>query len=109
MEALQKAMVEIEAAKSDVSHGDTRTELESIAASIQEMIDTAADEPTDPDVAFGDTDFAGAAPRFDHLVELEQNLYELSENVDQDQVSTHLETAHRQVAEFRSEHEDREE
>lgn len=106
MKALEEAMAEIEQARSDVAHSDVRTELESITASLQEMLDTEAGEQTDAEVAFGDTDFSGAAPHADHLLELEKNLVKLAENTDQQGVGAHLETAHRKIANYRTEKRD---
>jgi hypothetical protein len=106
MNALQEAMAEIEAARSDVTHSDVRTQLESITTSLQEMLDTAAGEQTEGDVAFANTEVAGTAPTDDDLLELERSLNKLVENTERESVQTHLENAHEKIANYRTEHHD---
>ena len=103
MKPVEEAMTEIKQARSDVSQTDVRTELESITASLQQMLDAEDDEQTDAEVAFGDTDFTGAAPHADHLAELEEHLEKLAENADQEDVRNHLETAQQRIADYRHE------
>lgn len=95
-------MAEIERARSDVSHSDVRTQLDSVTTSLQEMLDTEAGEKTDAEAAFGDADFAGAAPNADNLRELEVTLDTLAENTDRGEVRTHLERARRRIAAYRT-------
>lgn len=102
METLEAAKREIARARSSVSDTEVRTKLESITASLQEMLDAEEGEQTDADVAFGDTDFAGTAPDDDNLEELGDNLLELAENVDQQDVQEHLQAAQQQLLEYRS-------
>lgn len=103
MKALEDAMAEIKQARSDVEHSDVRTELESITASLQEMLDAESGEQTDAEVAFGDTDFSGSAPHEDNLLELEKHLVKLADNTDQRNVQNHLENANRKIAHYRTE------
>ena len=101
-------MEEIRQARENVSHSDVRTELESITASLREMLDSAAGERTVGDVAFADSDFPGASPDPDDLRELEKNLRKLAANTDREDVRTHLESAQRKLSLYRNEREEHE-
>jgi len=101
-------MDEIGQARERVQHTDVRTELESITTSLQEMLDAEAGEETDPDEAFAETPFQGAAPSPDNVEELETHLLKLAENVERADVRTHLEAAQRTLASYRIERIDRE-
>lgn len=103
MKALEDAMGEIHHARSDVSHADVRTQLESITASLQEMLDTEAGERTDGEVAFGDTSFEGTAPTGDNLSQIEESLRQLADNAEQEDVRNHLESARKKIAQYRTE------
>lgn len=100
MGALEDAIGEIEKARDAVEETEVRTKLDSIAVSLAEMADTEAGELTDAEEAFGDADFAGAAPSGDNLTELEGELAELAESTT-DEAREHLEAARRGVASYR--------
>lgn len=101
MGALEAAMVEIEQARATVDETDVRTKLESIATSLEEMIDTEAGELTDAEAAFGDTDFPGSAASGDNLEELEIHLADLAAKTGGES-GVHMEAARRQIASFRT-------
>lgn len=103
---LDDAMTEIHRAQDGVSETDVQTELQSIAASLQELSDAEAGERTDGEVAFADSDFVGADPDEDTLQSLERQLDTLAENVDRDGVREHLRTARDRLAAYRAERED---
>ncbi|MDG5776575.1 hypothetical protein VB773_22630 [Haloarculaceae archaeon H-GB2-1] len=94
-------MDEIDRATSAVSHNDVRTELQSISAVLQEVLDAAVDEPTDGDVAFADLDFEGSPANAATLTKIEDNLVELAANADDSIVQSHLATAQRAVERYR--------
>lgn len=102
MNALEDAIAEIERARESVTDTEVRTKLDSINTSLQEMLDTAAGEETDGDIAFADSDVAGTAPTGDNLRELEENLLELAERTDHRPVRDHLEAAQRRVESYRT-------
>ena len=93
MGALEDAQAEIEQARDEISKTEVRTELESIAASLQEMRDAEADEKTEGDVAFGGEEFTGTDASADHLQELESHLLKLAKEIDQEPAQDHLESA----------------
>lgn len=103
MNKLEAAMEEIQQARSDVSKTEDRTKLESVTTSLEEMRDTAIGEPTDPDGTFGDTEVEGVAPARDNLIELEKSIGGLADNVEQQEVQRHLETAREHIAQYRTE------
>lgn len=103
MEPLEEANAEIERARSAISDSEVRTQLESITVSLQEMRDSAAGERTDGDEAFADVDVSGTTPSDDNLRELEDNLTKLAENMDQEDVRSHLENAQRTIGAYRTE------
>lgn len=105
---LEDAMGEIDRARDGVDQPDVRTELDSIGASLQEMLDTEAGERTDADVAYADTDFAGAAPSADNLRQLEANLRKLAERADEGEVRDHLDAARQRIVAYRTQRESRE-
>lgn len=103
MDPLEDAIAEIERAQESVTDTEVRTKLDSIDTSLQEMFDTAAGEETNGDIAFANSDFAGAAPTGDNLRELEENLLELAEKTERPEVRDRLEAAQRHVATYRAE------
>lgn len=102
MRELEDAMTEIERARDAVEKSDIRSQLDSIGASLQEMLDTEAGNPTDAGPALGRTEFEGAAPYADHLEELESNLREQAEEAETTAVRDHLETARERIADYRN-------
>lgn len=105
MGALEDAIDEIEKAQVAIDRSDDRTKLDSIAASLVEMADAEAGELTAGDVAFGDTEFEGAASSSDNLAELEGALAGLAEDADAD-TRGHIEAARQQLAEYRLRNQD---
>lgn len=103
MNALEDAMAEIDDAEEDVQDAEIRTKLDSIGASLQEMLDTLAGEETSNEVVLADSDVTGAAPHDDHLVEIETNLEELAENAEDPEVRKRLGRARRHVRNYRDE------
>lgn len=100
MQRLGDAITEIERARDAVESADVRTKLDSIAESLNEMIDTAVGEETGDDEAFADASFAGAAASPDNLEELENALAGLAED-STGEASGHLEAARRHIASVR--------
>lgn len=104
MDRLADAMTEIEHAEETITVTEVRTKLDSIETSLQEMLDTAAGEETEGDIALADTAVAGSAPNDDNLRELEENLAELAEETDDPEVSTHLTAGRRHIKAYRTSH-----
>lgn len=100
VDALEDAIREIELARDVLERPGVRTKLDSIAASLVEMIDTEAGELTPGEEAFADADFAGAAPSSDNLADLEGELAELAAEMDAEGRG-HLEAARQRVADRR--------
>lgn len=102
MRELEDAMAEIERARDAVEKSEVRTRLDSIGASLEEMLDTEAGNLSDAEPALADTEFEGAAPYPDHLEELEANLRDQAEETDDGSVRDHLETARQRIAAYRN-------
>lgn len=100
MGTLEVAIEEIRRASGAVKEPDATTKLESIAASLREMIDTREGERTDADEAFGDVDFEGSAPSEDNVAEVEEQLAGLAEETNDD-ARAHIEAALGRIASFR--------
>lgn len=103
MNALEDAMAEIDDAEEDVQNTEVRTKLDSIGASLQEMLDTLAGDETSNEVVLADSNVSGAAPHDDHLEAIETNLQELAENADDPDVRKRLGRARRHVRNYREE------
>lgn len=102
MRELEDAIADIDRAREGIDATDVRTNLDSIKASLQEMLDTAAGVQSDADAAFGDTQFDGAAPSADNLRELETNLRDQQTNADSEDVADHLERARERIERVRT-------
>lgn len=102
MNLLEQSMAEIDRAEEHVRKTEVRTKLDSIGASLQEMIDAMSGEETSGDVVLGDTETAGAAPSDENLEEVESNLLELAEETEDPDVREHLSTARLRVEKYRT-------
>lgn len=101
MVTLGDAVTEVERASDTVQRTDVRTQLDSIAVSLEEMIDAKAEQRTDSERAFGDVDFVGSAPHVAHLEEISEKLDGLSEETDDD-TQTHIDAARQIVTSIRN-------
>ena len=101
MDGLREAVAELELAADAVEKTDVRTQLDSLAVSLDEMVDAEEDRLTDSDEAFADVDFPGTPPHPDDIGEIEEKLRGLSEETTGD-AQRHIDAARRALASYRA-------
>lgn len=101
MQELRDAVAELERASDAVEKTGVRTQLDSLAVSLDEMLDAEEGRLTDADEAFADVDFPGTPPYSDDIGEIEEKLRGLSKETTGD-AQRHIDAARRAVASFRA-------